>query len=67
MSFRCDRCKRYEAGKPVKVVVETREVQHTQRYKDDYDNLVVVNTGVGSQIVREESVCSPHCGQDTRR
>lgn len=61
MSYECQKCKATQAaGTPsVRVVLETREVQHPHRARANRDGSDDKG-GRGSQIVREAVVC-PDC------
>lgn len=65
MSFKCESCKKIgkSGEKPVRQVVETKLVGHYQNlYNPEERRVEYVQTGTGTQIVRERDVCKPCAG-----
>ncbi len=56
--FKCKFCHKSRNEKPIMVVLETRQHVHKEIRKDEYGNVIVINAGEGTQIVREEARCS---------
>ena len=76
MSFRCENCKRLvRAGiKPVRVVTETKEVEHVHSYtvtpkssrgRGKATPITKVTKAPGIQIVREKLICPP-CSENQK-
>ena len=62
MSFKCVGCNK-TAAKPVRVVKKVRLHKHTQTFIDDRGFPMLVETGVGNQIVEEANLCGSCAGR----
>jgi len=60
MSYNCKKCLKHYTGKPVKVVVETREKIYPPRNWDDRLRKFEDPGGRGFEIVSEQIMC-PEC------